>query len=261
VAAAHIAPASCGAFDEPPPASFLNRRTFGTNASRSAPTLEGVLDLLLPQRCLGCRADGAQLCEACVTGLPRIRPPLCARCGAPTAWPVERCRECAGRRLAFASARAALAYERVVRALVGGWKDRGLRRLVPLAASLVAEVVPAPRVRVVTFVPPDGWRELERGHHPPQQLARALGALWGLPVEPLLERTRDVAPQRGLPRTDRRRNVAGAFTAAGRTPTRVLLVDDVYTSGATANAAASALRRGGARRVEVVTLARAIRDG
>jgi predicted amidophosphoribosyltransferase len=68
-----------------------------------------------------------------------------------------------------------------------------------------------------------------------------------------------VARQRGLSLKERRRNVAGAFAPARGSPSRVCLVDDIYTSGATAAAAASALRRGGARRVEVVTLARAVR--
>jgi predicted amidophosphoribosyltransferase len=80
-----------------------------------------MLDLLLPRRCLGCGAAGAQLCASCRAALPRVTPPLCARCGAPTAWPVARCRECAGRRLAFASAPAAAAYVGVVRAGVTPW--------------------------------------------------------------------------------------------------------------------------------------------
>ena len=204
---------------------------------------------------------GAQLCVRCVALLPRIRPPLCARCGAPTAWPVARCRECDGRRLAFASARAALAYDRVVRALVAGWKEHGLRRLAPLAADVVVEIVPPPDVALVTFVPPDRDRRLQRGHHPPERLAHELAKRWRLPVEPLLHRTRAIAQQRGLARSERRRNVAGAFAATARPPPRIALVDDVYTSGATVAAAASALRRAGARRVEVVTLARAIRAG
>jgi len=219
-----------------------------------------VLDLLLPQRCVACGAAGAQLCGRCVAALPRLRPPLCARCGAPTAWPVARCRECAARRLAFACARAALAYDGPVRSLVAGWKEHGLRRLAPLAADLVAEAVPRPpAARALTFVPPDGDRSLARGHHPPERLARELGRRWELPVVPLLERTRSLRPQRGLSRPARRRNVAGAFRAVRRPPAGLVLVDDVYTSGATANAAASALRAAGARRVDVVTLARAIR--
>jgi predicted amidophosphoribosyltransferase len=218
-----------------------------------------VLDLLLPQRCLVCNAPGSQLCGGCHERLPRIRPPLCARCGAPTAWPVSSCRECGGRRLAFACARAALAYDELVRALVASWKERGLRRLAPIAAALVAEVVLPPEVAALTFVPGDGDRAAQRGHHPPERLARELGRLWGLPVEPLLTRVRRGPRQRGLPRTERMRNVRGAFAAVKRAPTRVALVDDVYTSGATANAAAAALRKAGARRVEVVTFARVVR--
>jgi predicted amidophosphoribosyltransferase len=218
-----------------------------------------VLDLLLPQRCLGCSRPGAQLCERCATRLPRIAAPICERCGAPTAWPVARCGECSSRRLAFAHARAAVAYDVLVRRIVAAWKERGLRRFAALAASFMAEALSEPAGDCVTFVPPDPARTLRRGHHPAEALARELGALLGLETRPLLRRTRAVEAQRGLTRTARRRNVAGAFAAAGaRPPPVLLLVDDVYTTGATANAAASALRRGGARRVEVVTFARAI---
>jgi predicted amidophosphoribosyltransferase len=218
-----------------------------------------VLDLLLPQRCLGCGTGGTVLCSECSERLPRLGTTLCERCGAPTAWPVRRCRECAGRRLAFASARAAVAYEGAVRALVAAWKERGLRRLAALAAELVVEAVPRPDVAALGFVPSDGDRSLKRGHHPAERLARELGRRWELPVSPLLRRARTVRRQRGLPLAERRRNVADAFVPAGRAPSRVVLVDDVYTSGATANAASSALRKGGARQVQVVTFARAIR--
>ena len=218
-----------------------------------------MLDLLLPQRCLGCGTGGAVVCGDCSERLPRLGSTLCARCGAPTAWPVRRCRECAGRRLAFASARAAMAYDGAVRALVAAWKERGLRRLAALAAELVVECVPRPGVAALCFVPPDGDRSLRRGHHPAERLARELGRRWELPVSPLLRRAGTARRQRGLPLAERRRNVADAFAPAARAPPAVALVDDVYTSGATANAAASALRKGGARRVEVVTFARAIR--
>jgi predicted amidophosphoribosyltransferase len=219
-----------------------------------------VLDLLLPMRCAVCGAGGReQLCDVCREALPRLRPPFCERCGAPTAWPVARCRECSGRRLAFATAHAAVAYDESVRRLVAAWKERGLRRLAAEAADLVAEAVPRPQVTTLAFIPPDRARALERGHHPTERLARELGARWSLPVQPLVRRTRSVPPQRGLPLADRRRNIAGAFGPAAKAPAKVALVDDVYTSGATAAAAASALRKAGARRVEVVTFARVVR--
>ena len=219
-----------------------------------------MLDLLLPRRCAICAAPGEEVCSACCAALPRLRPPLCARCGAPTAWPVARCRECSGRRLAFASARAALGYDEAVRTLVSSWKERGLRRLAALAAELVVETLERPRADALVPVPPDRSRLLRRGHHPASELARELGRCWELPVLPLLRRPRPAEPQRGLSLSERRRNVADAFTAVPG-PRSLALVDDVYTSGATAAAAASALRREGARRVAVVTLARAIRTG
>ncbi len=132
-----------------------------------------MLELLLPQRCLGCGRHSAQLCEACVERLPRLEPPLCAKCGAPTAWPVARCRECAGRRIPFASARAALAYEGDVRVLVSAWKERGLRRLASVAAEVVVGALPRPNATVITFVPADPNRGSKRGHHPAERLAHA----------------------------------------------------------------------------------------
>jgi predicted amidophosphoribosyltransferase len=195
----------------------------------------------------------------CLAGFHRLRAPLCERCGAPTAWPVRRCAECSGRRVAFASARAAVAYEGVVRAFVASWKERGLRKLAGVAADVVAEALEPPRVAVLSFVPPDGDRSLRRGHHPAERLARELGQRWELPVEPLLRRVRPVDRQRGLSLAARRANVRGAFRAAGHPPAAVAVVDDVYTSGATASAAATALRKSGTRRVAIVTFARAIR--
>ena len=217
-----------------------------------------MLDLLLPQRCLVCARPGKQVCEDCTAGLRRIAPPLCERCGAPTVWPVRRCAECAGRRLAFGRARAAVEYEDPVPLIVAAWKERGLRRLADWAAELVAEALPAPGGAGIVFVPGDPDRRLRRGHAA-ERLAAELAERWSLPCEPLLRRTRGSVPQRGLRQTERRRNVAGAFLVRARVPTHLTLVDDVYTTGATVDAAASALRKGGARRVDVVTFARTIR--
>jgi predicted amidophosphoribosyltransferase len=208
-----------------------------------------IFDLLLPARCAVCASGGKPLCDGCRQSLPLLRGSLCQRCGAPTAWPVTRCAECSGRRLAFASARAAVEYDERVRSFVAAWKEHGLRRLATDAAALVVEVIPPPGVALV----------LRRGHHPAERLARALGEHWELPVRPLLAWARAIPHQRGLSLPERRRNVAGAFRPAARAPSRVALVDDVYTSGATAAAAASALRKAGARRVEVVTFARVVR--
>jgi ComF family protein len=218
-----------------------------------------VLDLLLPQRCLVCSRPGDQLCGRCRSGLRRLEPPLCARCGAPTAWDVRRCAECAGRRLAFASARAAVAYDAAARLVVRAWKEQGLRRLAALAAELVTEGVVRPDAAAVAVVPPDRDRTLKRGHHTAEALARELAEAWQLPLLRALDRPRAAPRQRGLSRAERRRNLRGAFVPRTEVPTRIALVDDVYTTGATVHFAASALRKAGAGRVEVVTFARTIR--
>ena len=219
-----------------------------------------LLDLILPVRCVVCDAAGEPLCKPCRDALTRLSPPWCHRCGAPTAWPVARCRECSARRLAFASARAAVAYDDGVRRLVRAWKERGLRNLAAAAADEIAYALSPPAdATAIAFVPPDRARGLERGHHPAERLARELAERWALPVERLLVRTRPAARQRGLSLADRRRNVAGAFAPARNSPARVVLVDDVYTSGSTPSAAATALRKAGARRVDVVTFARVVR--
>jgi predicted amidophosphoribosyltransferase len=222
--------------------------------------LGALVAVLLPGRCAVCERPGDALCAACRSALVRLHEPLCERCGSPGPWPVRRCAECAGRRIAFARARAAVLYDERARRFVHEWKEHGRRRLAEEAAAIVAEVVPRPGTHVaLTYVPGDPERAWRRGDVGPRGLARALGEIWKLPVHDVLTRIASQPRQRGLPLAERRRNVRGSVVASQASPPAVCLVDDVYTSGATADACASALRRAGANRVEVVTLARAVR--
>jgi predicted amidophosphoribosyltransferase len=152
-----------------------------------------------------------------------------------------------------------VAYDRATRALVRGWKERGLRLVGPIAADLVVELVERPKVGAVTWVPPVRDRTLLRGHSTAGQLANELARRWQLEPADLLARTRFAPAQRGQDVGGRRKNVSGAFRATRRVPPRICLVDDVYTTGATVSAAASALRKAGAREVVVVTFARTLR--
>jgi predicted amidophosphoribosyltransferase len=159
----------------------------------------------------------------------------------------------------FARARAAIVYDERARTFVREWKERGRRGLARDAAALVAEVIQRPEVEALTHVPGDPERARERGDVVPRALARELEDIWEVPWVDLLRRTRALPRQRGLALADRRRNVRDSIVSTGVAPRTVCLFDDVYTSGATADACAAALRRAGARHIEVITLARAVR--
>jgi predicted amidophosphoribosyltransferase len=222
--------------------------------------LSALASLVAPLRCASCGVPGEMWCDGCRLGLELITGPRCAHCGAPTRWPVDRCRECRGRRLAFATAWAAVAHRGAAAVLVRRWKDGGLALGAVAAETVIGRRTTAP-AGCLCPVPGDPGRMRRRGVDPPGSLAAALSAAWSLPVRSdLVRRVRPVPPQRGLDAAHRRRNLARAFApGTEQPPASVVLIDDVYTTGATADACARVLRRAGAERVEVVTFARALR--
>jgi len=222
--------------------------------------MRALLDLLIPARCALCGRGIDPVCPACLAALPVLGGPGCARCGKPTAAPVADCRECRGRRLGFDTAVAALAFEGRGRDLVLRYKDAGLRGLSEPAAGIIATIVPRPECDLLTWVPADRWRTIQRGYHPPQVLAARLAQRWGVPARALLGAAPIRRPQRGLDHAARRRNVRGAFRPlvdlAGE---RIAVIDDVFTTGATLSACGTALRGAGAGAVAAISLARVVR--
>jgi predicted amidophosphoribosyltransferase len=156
-------------------------------------------------------------------------------------------------------ARAPFLFQGPARHAVHRLKFAGWR---PVAAALgqamVAVWPPSDETDVVTWVPLSRRRAAERGFDQARALAEAVGAATSLCAVPLLERTVDLPPQARRIAAQRREAMAGAFRPAGPCPTRVLLVDDVLTTGATAGACAAALRTAGARHVTLLTAARAV---
>jgi predicted amidophosphoribosyltransferase len=150
-------------------------------------------------------------------------------------------------------------YDERARRLVRVWKEHGRKGLAAEAAHLVVEVLARPDAELLVHVPGDPERARRRGRVAPRDLTRELAKAWEIPAAPVLERIAALERQRGLGLAERRRNVRGSVRVTGSVPRSACVVDDVYTSGATADACAAALRRAGARRVEVVTLARAVR--
>jgi ComF family protein len=153
-------------------------------------------------------------------------------------------------------------YERPVRRAVHALKYRRRRRVAGALADALADALPgAPPGDALVPVPLHAGRLAERGFNQSEELARRLSARWQLPLRSEgLARARDTGHQAGLARRERLGNVAGAFVwrASGPPPARVILVDDVLTTGATLAACAAALRAAGAREVRAVALARSL---
>lgn len=235
-----------------------------------------LLHLLLPDPCLGCgttlaAASPFALCLACRGRLRRHRPG-CPRCGRPLPGGrrlPDRCGACRRRAPAFAHCLAPWSYgpplDAVIHALKYGRRPHlGQRLAAPLADWLLAAPAGAriaAAAEMVVPVPLHPLRHLRRGYNQATALARPLARRLGLPCRHPLLRHRSTPPQSRLPRELRRTNVRGAFVAlpgaarrlGGR---RVLLVDDVATTGATLEAAADTLRLAGARSVTALVLAR-----
>ncbi len=241
---------------------------------------EAVEQLLLPAECLLCRAllsfrDSARVvCDVCRHRWRPVRPPWCARCGQPEP-SFGRCRLCAEWPAVFGLARSAVWLDGGARDAVHALKYGGLSRIATdLAAAMVGLHVPAREAALLVPVPLARARVRERGYNQSERLARALGRRWRRPVVDLLVRTRDTVPQTALTPEARLANVAGAFetrnaevgtrnSSAFRVPSSaferpLVLVDDVFTTGATLAEAARALDRAGARTVSAVTFGRAV---
>ena len=215
--------------------------------------------LLLPRRCAACDAWGrAPLCDECESDVRWIAPPICARCGLPTRRTQDRCRDCSGRDVGYVCARAAAVYAGPAREALKAFKLLGERRTAAALAAHMATAASELHGDVLAWVPSTRRSRSERGFVPAEELARPLARLLGLPDARLLGKSRETRDQAGLDRAERRSNQAGAYEAVGLVPPRIILVDDIMTTGATAEACSLALLGAGAKEVRVVTFARAL---
>ena len=230
--------------------------------------------LVFPDDCRVCgqpleEVSRVPVCRPCL----RLPTPLaadyfCVSCRTPFAnhFPLDasgRCALCRGNLQGFDAAYSFGSYEGALRELIHLFKYGRVRTLArPLAGHLVSALPREERFDAIVPMPLHWFRRWERGFNQAALLARELGRRSGLPVIQAARRKRPTAPQAGLSNARRRVNVAGAFAPASQRSVRglrVLLVDDVLTTGATASACARALKNAGARYVAVLTLARADR--
>lgn len=212
------------------------------------------LDLLFPRWCIGCGKEGDYICRACCELLPAISPPICPKCGRPQSQGIL-CGDCRDAPAQIDGIRAPFVFEGIVRQAIHELKYRNLRALVPTMVGwlhdyLVENSIPAD---VLVPVPLHRKRLRDRGYNQSALLAGELGRLSGLPVvTDGLVRHRYAAPQaRSAGVSERQRNVADAFICPDRRfqGKKVLLIDDVSTSGATLNACAGALKSAGTAQV------------
>lgn len=222
-----------------------------------------MLRWLYPETCqlCGLRTAGGTLCEACRAALPRIPRPICLYCGAPTAHDVsepDRCPACSARPHRLAFIRSALSFSTETMQLVHDLKYHGANHLAPSLAPLLAELwEQTPQLRaaddwVLVPVPITPEKLHLRGYNQAAELARALARLrGGMPLlQPLLRRDTGITSQTRLTAAMREKNAMRAYVAQPayasrhrRLPQRVLLIDDVHTTGATLLACATALKR------------------
>lgn len=150
------------------------------------------------------------------------------------------------------------AYDGVLRKLIHLFKFGGVRPLRRTFGGFLAQVLPRePRFDAIVPMPLHWRRRWQRGFNQSELLAREISRKWGIPVRKLARRTRATPPQAGLTSAQRTANVQGAFEATTQLKgMRLLLVDDVLTTGATAGACARALKRAGAVHVSLLALAR-----
>lgn len=230
-----------------------------------------MMDLLYPRTCAGCEGEVApdehHFCWDCAAGLTYVQPPYCALCGDPVEGSVDgafTCYLCGREKPHFDQARSVARHRGVLRSLLHDFKYRDAlwlqKDLVRLLEACVRAHYNVEEVDAVAFVPLHRVRRRERGFNQSELLARGLARVLGRPLlRTCLVRTRATGSQTNLTARERATNVRNAFRTrwgfrlGGR---RILLVDDVMTTGATVSDCARALKEGGAAKVVVVTIAR-----
>jgi len=230
----------------------------------------GLVSLFYPPFCAVCAgAVGPEetLCGSCTEKAPRIRPPFCAKCSQPFAGAITgsfTCANCADRELHFEAAVSAYRSRGVVREVIHSFKYGRQIHLRHLLGRWLAETLVDPRLAgrrfdLIVPVPLHPARQRERGFNQAELLATGLRRSSGLPVRNVLQRTRYTTTQTQFDRSERMENLRGAFRlrrGSNVQDLRMLLVDDVLTTGSTLSECASVLHRAGAISVHAATAAR-----
>ena len=225
-----------------------------------------LLDWLYPPTCIACRTLIALndppprdmlLCRKCQTLFEPISSPICKNCGIPTEYDVERCVSCFGKTFHFASNRAVFVYDDLMRDLLHDLKFRQKKQIAESLGKLWAVHTDIPPDVILVPLPLHPKKQRERGFNQAEVLTRRLSQRLGIPIENTLVRLLDTPPQSGLHPRMRIENVAGAFGIAPGVSVQgksYIIIDDIYTTGASLNECAKVLKDAGAAEVNCMTL-------
>ena len=218
-----------------------------------------LFDLIFPRTCAGCGREGGYLCDECEATIPRLESPQCSACSAPSR--LSLCAWCQSANQPFNGITAPYRWTGVVQELVYSLKYRNVRASAPRLAELMTAHLADRSIAadVIAPVPLHPSRERDRGYNQSELLTREISKSTGIPMsKEALTRTRNTPPQVSMSTPEeRRKNVVGAFACVGDVASkRVLLVDDVVTTGATVAECSAQLRNAGAASIWVLSLGR-----
>lgn len=222
---------------------------------------ETFLNVLFPRRCPVCgeitSPAGSLICPSCFLKLSFVKTPVCKKCGKEIVdETMEYCGDCMGHRHAFESGVALLNYDETARTVMAQIKYKNKREYLDFFGAAMAKryerTVERMAVEAIVPVPVHPSRRRARGFNQAEVLAEVLGKKLGIPVKPeMLIREKRTRPQKELTAAERLKNLSGAFSAREGIHgiRRVLLVDDIYTTGSTIEACARVLRNAGVEKV------------
>ncbi|MCC8125887.1 MAG: ComF family protein [Clostridiales bacterium] len=223
-----------------------------------------IIDLLFPRRCPVCggivQPEGLLICPECVSKLSFVHEPICKICGKELISDrQETCEDCARHRRSFETGRALLNYNQAARASMTAIKYKNKREYLDFYGEVMSRrfepFIQRIRPQALVPVPVHPARRRIRGFNQAEELARRMGVAWKIPVEgDLLIRTKNTAPQKELGAAGRLQNLQKAFAVPetarrGELPQRIVLVDDIYTTGSTIEACTRVLKASGVAEV------------
>jgi ComF family protein len=230
---------------------------------------EGFIDLILPPRCAICRKHSQeQICKECTSKIKYLKTPYCRVCGRPhdARFEGDFCHDCYLKKTSFNSARSVAEYEGVIKKALHIFKFNNRYGLKTCLGRIAADYLNnssgmnLSEVDMMIPIPLSRKKLKAREYNQAKLLAEELSKHTGLAInDEILKRTRETTPQFELSRKERLSNLKDAFAASSAVKDKtILLIDDIYTTGATVKEASNALKRAGARKVHVLTIARAV---